>query len=994
MLRVIFSDGVELFAADLQAVEEYQATEVKTRWNHLVETPGIVAKTYDANILMPTSGATSGTVTVSAGGVYFPNGEYVYFTGGSLTGLTDADMFPTGNTYVAVEQVDTTGATRPHVVYFTDNLLPTRGWNDNGVVALALVNAATGAAFIIVGKVDDISVGGDVTLNTGETYRRTMMMPLRTLPTTPVITSVGIGSEVDSFEHSGTPRARRTEFTPAYLSVAWNASEHEDGILGYYAVLDFLDNSNNVLTGASQSQLQYIGTGMGVTHTGMTFHQLSPGSKCQLRLYALSNSSIPVLSQAATGGPYYVGSGLTLTMPEIVLEETYGGLLVTWEATGTTNATLFEVFASTGASLTGSTGSSIDYNQLSYRGYGSRAFIPGQIDDVVYIVARALDYSGALSSNAQITSTTLQGPTAPPAPVSVRLTGVRNPEISDLECDPDWKNDKFSIAMRGGIIWDKANTVWEWNYNDLTGTGDTGGIFRVSANGTGITSNLLVDLHLYLNANTTDYLITANTASNAAGKLAIGVCNLDGSVANVNGVEATALLPAIVHSNADEYEVEFRVYTDDGLSYEIPVRRARSVPLAWKDPIVPQTVEAELPIGIRAQCNVKSIERGTHRSSIRTYSDVERVEYADNDVWNDTGSLTCVGTEYGFEIIMSPASMLPDISGWEIAYCQDTQGTPSFSNRSHNPQVISAVDHFRIAIERVAVYNVAVRPVKGGQAVGVTRYTSVGAGGGGYVSNIKHFEVPVDLMPMGLVLKCPDVNTAPKVSVVVYSGGTPTSSGNPCPFPRVGQRGGISYFNYPVYKIVSVHNYAATGTAFAGLGNPTACAIGLDEETTYNYDLTAMTHTAAVCMVDGGPVGSLPQVQIKMLRQIAKIPIYRPIQVIKVGFDCTYTDASSGNPALLRIYQQGLEASGATLSVSSFKTGPIMGNANVIIDSQSIGTFASLCIDAYNSDSGVTYSNAIRIQGTLHIYYRDLRIDDQTIYAYTKQPITSQGQSQ
>ena len=954
MLKVLFSDGVDVYSADLDALETYREVETERRWIHQVETSGIKAKSYSDNILMPSTGGSAGTIAVSAGGAYTPGGEYVYCTGASLTGLTDADMFSGGTTYIAVQYYRRTGDTRSHMI--GENLYPTREWNASDANCLALVNAATGDTFVVLGVVTSISAGGDVVLDTGSTYRTLMRMSSVAPPTTPGGLTVVTGPETDLI-HSGVTRAQRVESTLAYVSLSWDASTHTDGILGYYARLDILNDDDSIATGKSLSQILYVGSGDTTpSYTGITFHNLTPGLKAQVSVYSLSNAAIPIASIPATGAAFYIGSGASLTMPVLAIVQRAGGCEVTWDPTdaGVSNSVLFEVFASGSSAFTGAT---VDYTSMVYRGYGKRAFIPGDIGDSVYIKVRGVGYDGRVSA-VVTTSTTLTGPSAPPAPVEVRLAGLRFPELSDLECSDSYKANNFSVAMKGGVFSDRAVTVWEWNWSNLIGVGAPDGVFSVTSNGSGITVGSLVGTYLWLNSNTTDYIITANTAADAAGKLVISVSDLLGQPVDLTGEAGTSNNPAVVHCRADEYEVEFREYSDDGNNSELPSKRIQRSITQSESPL-PQTLEVILPLGSRQQCVVWSKERNTRNSSTGTTSDIERIAYEEISLWNSFGTVTALGTEYGFEITLGPGAVLDLITGWEIAHHLGTSGV-SFTNPTHNSQVYPPNDTFRFATERGGTYEIGVRPLVGGMVAGDQKTIRVASGGGGYLPNTKSYVVNVDLRPINQLLEYDTGTTQVKIS---GESGTAISAVNPASIVNGNKFLCAASGNTYVFKVRNQRN------AYDSDAAQIRSVLEIQEITSFGTTKEDLFPTGVGLTAYFGGLSSTATT-LQQIRELARIPVPNEITVTRLLFKPDYTDATDVSPAIIRVYQDGLSVNAVSMEVAGITDTVIEQDVDLSINYA--GGNLTMVVDAFDPD--VASRNIKWLIGRLEIEYRDAAV--------------------
>lgn len=943
MIRVVFSDNVEVFADDLELTETYRSAEVLRRWNHVVETPGIVAKDAAADVLFPTTG--SGEIAVSAGGAYMPNGEYVQCTGASLTGLTDTDMFATGETYIAVQQSEVTGNTRPDII--TADMLPTRAWNAQDENSLALVNAATGNTFITLAKVDNITVGGEVTLNTDAIFRPLLRISDSARPTQPGNITVTTGPEED-FIHTGAgTTARRVESTLSYVEVGWTASTHDDGILAYYVRLNTLDNTDAQATGKTFEQLLLVGGGAGPAFTGVTFHNLTPGLKLQPEIYAIANTAVPVISSATTASTFFIGSGTTSGMSALSVTQRASGFDVSWtpSETGTTGITLYEVFASENTSVTGG---SVDYSTLIYRGYGARAFVPGDIGQTIYYRVRGVYQNGLVTSGDQIGSVVLTGPAAPTTPENVLLVEVRPLELEDLVCSTSFKDTYFSMALLGGLISDEAYTRWEWNWNDVEGSGGAG-IFDAT-NITGATLDQMVGLHLWLSSITTDYIITGNTASSGS-NVTIGITDLLGQPVDITGVIATSVDPAIVHSDADEYEVEFQTFSDEVTPVEQPARRERKYITRADSPLI-QKVELPLRIGSRIKCGIRAVSRASRTPSSQATSSLDRIIFPDVESWNTGATLSSVSTEYGFEITITPNAVLEEISAVEIAYKLGSSGV-SFSNREHNVQIVDPRSSIRVPVERAGTYQFAVRPLKSGQVVGNTLTTIIASGGGGFLPNIKELLVDIRMRPNDQFI----VYDTGSTGLIWVSGesGSAVSSGNPARWVEDKLLEFSASGNNYVFFVLDQRPIVVDGVYKNFLD--------LQERTTVGTDLETLFYSGHTVFYQGREATGTT---IQQARQVALISISNDINIINLSFDPTYTDGSDVDPGILRVYQQSFEAGATSIEINSFSD--ILVN-DADLDIQQARGALTLVVDAYDPSS--VSANTKTIIGKLTIQYRD-----------------------
>ena len=966
MIKVLFNDGVEVFTDDLAAIEDYLETETERRWNHVIETPGIVSKRFDTTILEVSTGSTTGTCAVAAGGAYMPSGEYVYCTGASITGLTNASVFATGTTYLAIQHVVVTGNTRPYQINGVD-MLPTREWNAQGSGAvgtcIALKKAATGSNYIVLAKVTSISALGAVVLDTGVTYRQVYKIPLVTLPTAPASLTVSTGPEED-FVHSGRSTARRTESTLAYVGLEWATSTHQDGILGYHAQLTVLNDDDTENTGKTMVQTLWVGGDVGPTYTGITFHNLTPGLKVIPKVQAISNASIPVMSTATTGTAFFVGAITSGLMPAISITQRVAGLDISWDVdaagTGTTGATLFEVFASENARVTGAT---VNYNDLRYRGYGGTAFVPGDKGDVMYIKVRGIDYSGQVTGDYEVSKTTLTGPTAPTTPARVTMTSVGQEYEATEAVGQVWQNNNFSNEIKGGGIISNARVLWEWNWSNLIGTG---GASKVDVtNMADVTLNQLSGLRLYLKTNTTDYIITGNTAS-SGNNVTIYVSDLLGVGVDLTGENPDTTDPAIVHCDADRYELLFQQFTDEAGGVEMPNYRHEQQVTQRGTPPAAQKVIRSQPIGSIQKLSVRAFNKAASTPSTIASSTTGRVSLATVAAWNTGASISAVGTEFGFRVTIFPDATIALMSGLEFAYKSGSSGL-SFTNLNHHPKSYVPVNEIDVEIEQAGTYQVGVRPLQGGQVVGDALTTIVGAGGGGYLPNEKVLLVQdVRLTPLNQQLYWYTGNSLLHIS---GESGSDISASNPATtvagaFCRVST--GVN--NYIFYaqeqkRTWTGHTLSSSGTIESFLDMREITAIGTSQAQLFKGYWAASGQTA---YFSGDSTTGATNAST---RQISTMSVSNEIKITKIMVKVDYTDGTDVDPAIVRVYQAASSSNAVSIEVNGY--GETL-SLDVDLDILNSRGALSVVVDAYDPTSASANGKILR--GTVTVMYRDIAI--------------------
>lgn len=966
MNRVLFPAGVSAYPADLTATETYRSEETLRRWNDIVESPGVIAKRVTDDVLLPATGAT-GVISISAGEAYVRSGEYVYSSGGTITGLTSADMFPSGNTYVAVSAVDTTGNTRTHIT--SGDELPTRAWNASGGTVFSLVNSRTGSTFVVLAQVTSITTGGTVTLDTS--VRDLFRLGSTAKPSTPGTISYTTGLvDRDLTLSSGVTRATR-ESSNAYVRVELPAVTHNDGIHAYRVDLQMLTASDTTVSGATLTQLLYIGGDISLA-TGVTFTGLTQGVRAKIHVYALSNSLIPIQSLKSSTSAFTVGGVAQLTMPTVSVTHHSWGIELTWPLTGATSGlTRFEVFAGSSSSITGST---VDYANLMWAGPGGKAMVPADIGDTIYVKVRGMDGGGQVTSDYETMMVDFTGLTALPAPQNVRVKQVRAQRLLVAECSEGYQTSKFSTAIKGGLVTDKAIVQWAWNWDDIEGTGGNGTF--TATNLSGITADQLISMQLWLPTTAQSYVIYDNNASSGNSTL-LYVRNIDGSAVNLTGESIDGASPAAIHCGGDGYNLLFQRFEDDAGSPggELPDRRER-LTTRFRSPLTDQqAVEVVMPLGAFQRLSVYAVEEDkVVPPSTSTTSSTQRIEFEDLADWESTGTtVSVVATDYGMQLTVStPSSVLSDISGFAYGYVPVNEASAvDFSNSAHNVQTTDGVrTKIPIAVDQADSYVVAVRPVKGGQFVGSAKSRNVTSGGGGQPPNVKALPViPVKLQPHAQQVQYVSSYAGDNaVKILQQSTGDTfdlVNVGNTNP-PRYskGQMLRGLYLGSPVIYRVTAHQMGSPDYQYLQLA-----AVNSNAKT---LPVTTIFGSASDVYFDGL---SGVTTDLQTVRFIASIPVPNEIRLVGLSFGSEHTNGDETTPAVIRVYQISAPSLATSIEVSSFGSDqPLYNDASLEI-LRSRGDL-TLVIDAYSSS--VAASNMKALVGKLTILYRDIETKPST----------------
>jgi len=416
MNKVLFPDGVEFYSDDLTTLQEYLNDDILRRWNQTYREPGIVADTVSDDVLKPTS-TVAGTIDISAGGAYTPGGDYLYSTGGSITGLTTASMFATGTTYIVMQKVVVDSSTRTHQITGEDHA--TRRGTASGSTAFALSNSTGVLTEVVLGAIKEIDAGDNITIDSltdQSTGRRILSMSNTEIPTRPAYATLVTGLDSENILYSF-DKATGNGVSTAYVTVTWPNSWHEDGVLGYFVKLNEYD-TNGASSPSGTTQTQFIRGSSALN--GTTFYGLQPGTKWEAEVHAVSAGPVPIVGSGRTSSTITAGAVSTSTMPSVDSNQLHWGIELTWDITDSsaTGITRYEVFADKSSTITGGTP---NYSYLQWSGYSGRSQIFAEVGEKWYIRVRGVDGAGQVTSNERVFAVTYTGPVAPAIPRNLKL---------------------------------------------------------------------------------------------------------------------------------------------------------------------------------------------------------------------------------------------------------------------------------------------------------------------------------------------------------------------------------------------------------------------------------------------------------------------------------------------------------------------------------------------------------------------------------------------
>jgi len=546
---------------------------------------------------------------------------------------------------------------------------------------------------------------------------------------------------------------------------------------------------------------------------------------------------------------------------------------------------------------------------------------------------------------------------APVQPLNVRLAEVRPERVSGIEVDSTYRDANLSPAAQGGSVQQSAVAVFKWGWDDIIGSGGADSVFTAT-NLSGVTEDLLMGHHLYIPGISSDFIITANSAS-SSGNVLITVTDLAGDSVDLSGIVVVSGNPAIIHANAAEYYVETHQHTDDGNDRELPGRTRTGAVAIGASP-VPQFFEVVLPLGSRYRAYVVA-RNGTAKSEPAS-SPISRIEFSPTltpgypSAWVDA-SITAVATEYGMEIeVNATQGVLDALSGFAYGYVLTSIASEvNLTNPAHNPTTTSGVQtSIRIPIETRGTYAVAVRPLMSGQYVGEYKRARVTVGGGGHLPNDKAFPgIEVDIRPGNQGIQ---YDAATGLFLVRAEGGTPIGSSNPARVRR-GQQFIVNYGGVD-------HVYVVTDQAPAMDGGQLSAAVEMEEISSHGTDKATLFASETVVEFSGGDNVN-PATQTA--RHIWGLSLSSEIIVTGLSLNCSYTDGIPSDPGIIRVYQKGNSGLATSLEVNRYGGSPLFNEANLEI-LRANGELA-LEVDAF--DPNVPSRNRKKIVGKLTIYYRD-----------------------
>ena len=504
--------------------------------------------------------------------------------------------------------------------------------------------------------------------------------------------------------------------------------------------------------------------------------------------------------------------------------------------------------------------------------------------------------------------------------------------------------------FRDSIAEPYASVTFEWGYQKVTGVGGVGQFtiqdfpsyvgdqFRT------FTEDQLVGYYLY-DVSYSGYEIISNDVTDGGGHTFVEV-------------QSTATLPdgeISIGQDVDEYNWELKAYTpiteieapDENMQGIFRKRYTGRPPCSRL--MKKLNLQWKYKLFINAKRGTKSSPTGTTAAGTyydggvsQNYASPFVVQFP--DISMSGASVTAVPTEYGFEITIAGMTTATD---FEVVYVNGAD--PDFENVNH-PNLIINDRVVKIQTTTSDEYKIKVRPLHGGQVVSPpgTPYveTSIVSGGGGYKPNDKLLtSINVNLFS--------DIKTLE--SLVDDGGGKATLTYS-------GVDWDDAVFQKDIIKDTADHSYRILSNT-----DNVIKIRSIGDGDIGDFDQVNPTYIGSVDYTDPGN-NYIP-------REVRRRLIYDhtfPNDVIltKCDFDCTRTDGTSVNPAIIRFYQEGYDTLGKYIEVS----GDNQLYDNLPLNFEILGTRGKrvMVIDAWDPSGG---GSNLDLVGTLTVHYRDKTVE-------------------
>ena len=333
----------------------------------------------------------------------------------------------------------------------------------------------------------------------------------------------------------------------------------------------------------------------------------------------------------------------------------------------------------------------------------------------------------------------------PPMPRNFHISDIR-PSLLNNHVDGTVAGE-LAGAVRTGLISSDAFVILEWGWNNLHGTGGNG-FFTIDSAIKEFFDGALTNIFagdlagMFIKIAGTNYAIVGNDAPVGA-TTKIYILTVNGEGADLTGVTASGQNYAIIHPNADSYQVVVVPYTTVAPIVRLNDER-KEYSCSYQDEISGITrmlMGIAIPLGSVCDIQIRAIRNGipSQYRLLQSGSFDKNTMFAPQSVnycvptvitmpqINAIGaSIGAVGTRAGFIVTINGWALATD---FEICYTTDGAGA-DFANDQHN-RLITNNRRAEIATPSARTYSVSVRPLMGGQSVAPMLSARVTSGAAG-----------------------------------------------------------------------------------------------------------------------------------------------------------------------------------------------------------------------------------------------------------------------
>lgn len=480
-------------------------------------------------------------------------------------------------------------------------------------------------------------------------------------------------------------------------------------------------------------------------------------------------------------------------------------------------------------------------------------------------------------------------------------------------------------------------------------------ILDTALNGEDINLSTAANKRLYFTATGNSYLINSVTAGTGNYTLTLDEPLVAGDIIDSNNSVR------VIDDNVREYIFSVR----DTANNEVEVKRLEQTFV--NNP----TLTIKLQLGETFAVTMQSLNQGGRSSLISMQGGSYNPDWADgaqpivNYNSEFKNQLPNIPTTGDIQLTADASGFIIQIDGWKDEN-DETKTAHSFEilydlevpiTQSSFDSLTSGLKEREIMLTRLMHlssgspkrYSVGVRPLQNGQPVGDAIIKDVTSGGGGILPTEQIIAtIAVDIEVNEIVISDPAPTADPKDYDGYWT-----------------RRGGTDRIIRP--------SHTAAGewaTRLDGGGNPiNADTYRINEQVAYDgADLTiqrliipdAPTATAVERFATGIS---------KSARKIAERKLDIDYRVTKMEFDIKSADAlSASSPGIIRVYQKGLEDSGAKMEIEGYQADTISQEADLPIRTASDGTRVMI-VDGWDPDV-TSPNNGCEFKGTLTIIGR------------------------